>query len=62
LCICDKTGTLTKNELTLVKIYTDNKIFNLQPVKEKKTDEIRFSPKSVTLIREHLDSNEARNA
>ena len=62
LCICDKTGTLTKNELTLVKIYTDNKIFNLQPVKDKKTDEIRFSSKSVTLIREHLDSNEARNA
>ena len=27
LCICDKTGTLTKNELTIKEFYTDNKLF-----------------------------------
>ena len=25
LCICDKTGTLTQNQLTLRKVYTDGK-------------------------------------
>lgn len=62
LCICDKTGTLTKNELTLAKIYTDNKIFSMQPLKDRKSKEIRFTQESVTLIREHLNSSEVKNA
>jgi len=62
LCICDKTGTLTKNELTLAKIYTDNKIFPMQLLKDRKSKEIRFTQESVTLIREHLNSSEVKNA
>ena len=30
LCICDKTGTLTQNLLTLRKIYTDNKTISVK--------------------------------
>lgn len=30
LCVCDKTGTLTQNRLTLRKIYTDSKVLSLK--------------------------------
>lgn len=30
LCICDKTGTLTENSLTMRCFYTDGKTFNVE--------------------------------
>lgn len=30
LCICDKTGTLTKNELLMKELYTDSTSFKIK--------------------------------
>lgn len=61
--ICtDKTGTLTKNEMSVVKIFSNNKTFNLDKIKNKESEQL----KQILLIGElcnnskisHNDKNE----
>ena len=65
-CICDKTGTLTTNLLTLKKIYVDGLTFDIKPMlSDASTAQHQFAGKisneSVIMIKKHLESASSKN-
>ena len=70
MAICDKTGTLTENQLTMRKIYTDGVTLEVKqaddglPSHNRNQDnrDSKLSTNTILEIREFLSSDRAKNA
>lgn len=64
LCICDKTGTLTKNELIIRELYTDNRSFMIKyeesdASKNDQVSEPKIRHENLMLVRNFINAESA---